>query len=498
MLNKIKLLLLKTTQKKIIIGFLSFFIITSFHSSLIFADSISSGSGTFTYGRYEYQKNIYSSITNINIDGTSINSYGTIVIDIYLYNTYTGNLYINGITGTGYINGGSYYCYGASFGNFDTDNNKITLFISNPTDHVKVVYTINANDMYNFITNSNVAVTGNLVVSDDVETTVSDIDIKLSSCSNTLQQILTALQSGGDIYEFLDDINTYIQYINSLVTTNNTLLSYQNTLLDQYDIYIHYFELRINDTALTGYPRVIFNQNDLNNYYYYGDLDDYTIRRFDIRTYQKLFNGNYASFTFYFKSNTEINNNWWEYINWRFRDNNGILCELDEKYIYYSSKLSYDDQKYYCMLTIYIPIYSFTTYDTSSYNLNLSASIAGSANYLTNIIKVGVIYHGVVENLPDEIPNNIEQSSIENDLEQTASDINDAASQSSAIEEQYISDLTDFKNNLDLSDYDFSLHSNSGFTYIKEKLQDIYEINEFKPFYLVPIIFMVLTVILGG
>lgn len=51
---------------------------------------------------------------------------------------------------------------------------------------------------------------------------------------------------------------------------------------------------------------------------------------------------------------------------------------------------------------------------------------------------------------------------------------------------------------MDLTDYNFSISTGDHVTYFKQKLTDIYEIDEFKPFYLIPIILFVLGRILAG
>lgn len=188
---------------------------------LLQAQSTNHGHQTITNGRLEWEINTYDSVQDIEVNGTTFRAAGIIILNYYLTNSYKGTIrtYWTGFN-SGWYNAMNVYTYGATISNVAYSGSAgITFKINNPTDRVTVVMTFNNTDMNTSLqgitTFSNT--TSLSISSDPYNSTLLQMDVKLSNIDLTLSDLYTAITNDNQaILTYLDEIQAYAEYLDDI------------------------------------------------------------------------------------------------------------------------------------------------------------------------------------------------------------------------------------------------------------------------------------------
>lgn len=480
----------KTIQNFIISVLLVFCCLSgTFKRSFLIVNAASSIHGRYTYtgGRLEWEVNTFDSVQDIEVDGTTYRAGAIIISDFYLNNTSTGTLrfYWSGFN-QGYYNAMNVYVFGSTISNigYSGTSSGVTLKLNEAVDHIKVVITFNNTDINTSLSSFSPVVASSLTAVTSSDTAVTQIDVKLAGVASTLSQILAILGSGNvSITDYLEDINAYAAYLEDLT-------GYIENIDDQIDT-ITWLSIPV---TYKGYTTDYINFNT--DTYGYHDAGWYVLENPDFSSsvssgiYKLTIPLGAASTTF---DNIQFAQYWSDA--WRSFTPDNYLYYPTRNYIiiYFTVGETYHQwpQSNY-PFGIYV---DKQMYKYSAYQFKLEYILQTDIEYWD-------LYKSIQTNkliqLVNVLASGVDASSITDQIDQKTDDLNDAANQSQIIEQQQLQNLESFNNSIDLDDYNFNFDVRNGIEYFKLKLTNIYDIQEFKPFYLIPIILFVLMAILRG
>lgn len=477
--------------KKTILSLLVCFCCTSWTLNRSFlyvnAQSTDHGHQTMTGGRLEWEINTYDSVQDVTIDGTTFRAGGIIILNYYLTNSSTGTIrtYWTGFN-SGWYNAANIYTYGATISNVVySGSTGITFKINNPSDRVTIVISFNGTDMNTSLEGiTSFSSVTSLTAATSEASAVQDIDVKLQGVSSTLSQILVLLGSGNvPITEYLSEINAYSAYLEDISIS-----------LDDIDNQIDTITWNVINTSYKGWTTDYQSFNT--DTYGYHAAGWYVMENPDFSS--AVSSGIYKLTIPLGSGTTTINNlkfaQYWE----------GDFREFSpDSYLYYPTRnyivLYFTVSETYHQwpqaswpLCIYV---DKQLYKYSSYSFKLEYILPEDIEYWT------ILQAMQNKKLLDSVSQLVvaqDSSSVVDPINDKIDELNDVTQQSQTIENQQIDNLESFNQSIDLDDYDFDFTNRNGIEYFKLKLTNIYDIEEFKPFYLIPIMLFILGVILRG
>ena len=260
--------------------------------------------------------------------------------------------------------------------------------------------------------------------------------------------------------------------------------------------YIQKFRFWINadDGNNPPWSNIAYTTNSLNSFSYFNtSLSNYSVRRLDAHFNYEITNGNFFVCTFYLKSSTSVEK--WGTGMVGIRDFTGVNRDYSGQVYRYYYKTPAASGSYVYLCTIYIPIGILSKAGNGyDYNIQLNSGIG----YLTNTTACGWIYRGTVDSIPDYVMNQSYVSNPSTDIENTADELTDLHDQENQIVSDFHDNLTDFNTNMDLTGYDFITGLNNSNNYFKMLLDQMYvDSSSIRAFWVIPLILVILTVLLG-
>lgn len=409
-----------------------------------------------TVGYFNYRMNLYGSdnIHDLVIDGTTYSGASILVYEFYSQYPCTGYFTVMGNTS---INMNNYrlFCYGGKLTNYGgpgSANGRYRISFSNVT-YIKLILV--SDNMLNSSTSLTISASGSDAdmheATSDELSTLNEIDIKLGDQNNILQDIDYALRN---TLNYLYINVNYNSYINE---SYNTSSHYK-----QFDSNTDINEIRIEGTStnfikrnyfifqVSLYSRTARSDNSFNfNNYYIGltDLSPATV----------LTNDQHYDYIFIQEYNDD---------------------PLDLRTLY--------------TVTFYIPSYlirSTQAFNISIYNIDVD-----------DVSDLYVSYIGTVETLPDiKADNHADDKPVEADnLNNQTQQLENINQQAQQIEQQNNQALNNFQLQVNPNNYYFDISNEYPTQYFKMRLEDIYNVSDLRPFYIIPVILFVLLSIMGG
>lgn len=451
----------------------------------VYAAATNHGHQTFTGGRLEWEINTYDAVQDVTVNGTTFRAGGIIILNYYFTNTSTGTLRVNwsGFN-VGWYNAMNVYTFGATISAITTASTSgITLKMNNATDRVTVVISFNATDMNTSLESITSFInTPSLTTStNNTQSSLSSIDVKLSNMSFTLSQIYDLINAdNGDILNYLDEITAYAEYLRDI----NLKLDDLDNQIDT----ISWTNMPINyKGATTDY--VNFNTNYTNGVGYYYTYENVTINQSNEHAIFKFNIPIMGVFTpDMIKFYTRTQRGWYllnpEIMVYRTQFEMTIYFILDN-----SSQNFIENQ----IFAIFINNDRINQY---------RADLTYSLDYLDQSdIEYWTIRNAMYSNanylLLQSIVNGDTDNSAANDINDITDQLNQSINDSNQAQESINDMMDDFKLNFDLNNYKFTFDDDF-INYYKMKLTDLYDIQELRPFYIIPLVLFILWRLLSG
>lgn len=260
--------------------------------------------------------------------------------------------------------------------------------------------------------------------------------------------------------------------------------------------YIQNFRFMINwDDPSSSSDRIDYRNTNLNSFSYFNNsLNSIAVNRLDAQFDYEIVDGNYVVTTWFYQSSVDYDNPFGNPI-FITRDASGTNRHIED-YCYFSYyKSNKVSNKYVYSMTVYAPL-SVVSATQSGYKYQFLFNAENNTK-LQNVTMVGFIFRGVVENLPSEVQGN-DVTNPSSDIQNTADELTDLHDQENQIVSDFHDNLTDFNTNMDLTGYDFITGLNNSNNYFKMLLDQMYvESSSIRAFWVIPLILVILTVLLG-
>lgn len=417
---------------------------------------------TFTYqtngivGYFNYRMNLYGSDTihDLLIDGTTYSGASILVYEFNAQYPVTGYFTISGNTSIN-INNFKLFCYGGKLSNYGgpgASYGRYRIYFSNVT-YIKLIL------VSDVVITSSTSLTINQSGTDvdmyeatnDESSTLNEIDVKLGDQNYILQDIDYALRNTlSSLYVAVD----YNKYINE---SYNVTSHYK-----QFDSKIDITSIKIEGTS----------NNFIKRNYFIFQLSLYS------RTARS---DNSCNFNNYFIALNDLTPN--------------TVLTNDQHYDYIIIQEYNDDPldiRTLYTITFYIPSYLIRS--NQVFNIGI---------YYINVDDVSDLYVsfvGSVETLPDiKADNHLDDKPIEADnLNNQTQQLENVNQQAQQIEQQNNQALDNFKLQVNPNNYYFDISNEYSTQYFKMRLEDIYNVSDLRPFYIIPVILFVLFAIMGG
>lgn len=456
--------------------------------SVIKADTVQrDGYGTFTGGRWVRTLYVDNADFDMVIDGTTHHGNTIIIYDIYFDSNKSGSFRVNASN----YDRLDYFTITVNNGvisdrtNATTQTGYYTIGFT-AVDHVKVILTSYSSNGYTDPTKTTTV--SNFSITDapeDVTTTLGQIDVQLGDIELSLNQILALLGHPGDtpISTYLYQIQQYSAYLQGISTDLHNI----DNLIDT----ITWLSIPV---TYKGYTTDYVNFNT--DTYGYHAAGWYVLENpnFD----SSVSSGIYKLTIPLGAASTTLNNlkfaQYWSG-EWRYFIPDNYLYYPTRNFIiiYFTVGESYHQwpQSNY-PLGIYV---DKQLYKYSAYEFKLEYILQTDIEYwdLYNTMKNNQLIQKLDTLISGDPDTQTSQS-----IDDITDDFNLQLEDSNQSQQSINNMIEDFNLQFDLDDYKFNIGISDYVQYYKMRLTDVYDIDSFKPFFIVPIIFYMVWRLLTG
>lgn len=443
-----------------------------------------SSSNNNVSGHYSYTYQIYDVNRNVDIDGTSFYGATLVTLDIYFDQYVQGEVDVTFDSSMSqYLNSDfNIFVDGAIF--HDLINSVIQLETSG-TNHIRLVLGCPWSYTQFSVLSNGVTINSSLltVLDGSVEELLQDIDIKLAGQNITLDQIYTNTQTIATnqttLINYLNEVRTKFTSLNSYVNTlQNTLIKYTNNAINNSMFWVN--------SAMSDYLSKTVNLTSQNYYFWkFGSNNPRDVKNIGFRIQPSFkFEGNYLVFDITLRTQQSG-----QVIPWSDLLLSTSKGTSNEFYIYVYYEESRTNTEIYSFI-LYVPLGVITIND--QYNSLDRIQIAFNLN---NVFEYDFAFYGCADNLPDKEPANNKDTTKDN-INDAVNNLNNLTDQTNTVNNDATNRINEFNQNVDPFNYDYS-NDFVELDYFKQRINDIYSMKEFRPFYLIPIMLYILLRILG-